>query len=142
MANHVATAEIDIDATPSQVWVALTDPALIKKYFFGTDVVTDWQVGGPIRWTGEFDGKSYEDKGEVVEFAPNRRLQVTHFSPMSGQPDQPENYHTLTYMLEERGKTTHVSLSQDNNGDEAEAERATANWTMLLTGLKGTVEGA
>src|SRR4051794_37901645 len=99
MVSHVATAEIDIDAAPSQVWVALTDPALIKQYFFGTEVVTDWQVGGPIRWTGQYDGKTYEDKGEVVEFAPNRRLQVTHFSPMSGQPDEPENYHTLTYDL-------------------------------------------
>lgn len=141
MVNLVATAEIDIVAAPPQVWAALTDPAQIKKYFFGTEVVTDWQVGGPILWKGEYDGKRYEDKGEIVEFAPNRRLQVTHFSPMTGQPDEPENYHTVTYDLEEHAGTTRVSLSQDNNGDEAEVERATANWTMLLTGLKGTVEG-
>lgn len=142
MVNLVATAEIDIVAAPSQVWAALTDPAQIKKYFFGTEVVTDWQVGGPILWKGEYDGKRYEDKGEVVEFTPNRRLQVTHFSPMTGQPDEPGNYHTVTYDLEERPGATRVSLSQDNNGDEAEVERATANWTMLLSGLKGTVEGA
>jgi hypothetical protein len=36
---------------------------------------------------------------------------------------------------------THLSLSQDNNGDEAEAQRATENWTMMLAGLKKTVEG-
>ena len=31
---------------------------------------------------------------------------MTHFSPLSGEPDAPENYHTLVYELEEDdGKT-------------------------------------
>lgn len=140
MPNLVATAEIDIAAPASQVWTALTDPAQIKKYFFGTEVETDWQVGSPIRWRGEFDGKAYEDKGEILEVEPNRRLKLTHFSPLSGQPDEPGNYHTVTYELDDGGETTHLLLSQDNNGDEGEAERASTTWATMLAALKEFVE--
>jgi len=142
MANHVATADIEIAASAARVWKALTDPAEIKTYFFGTEVETDWKPGSTIVWRGEYEGSAYEDKGEIVEVEPGRRLKMTHFSPMTGQADEPENYHTLTYDLTEQGAITHVSLSQDNNADEAEAERASATWTTLLTGLKSAVEGA
>ena len=79
------------------MWRALTEPDTIAKYFFGSRVQTDWQAGSPIVWKGEFDGKPYEDKGEIVEVEQNRLLRMTHFSPSTGRPDEPENYHTLTY---------------------------------------------
>lgn len=139
--SYIAKAEIDVNASASQVWKALTDPETIAKYFFGSQVQTDWQPGSPIVWKGEYEGKQYEDKGEIVEVEKNRLLRMTHFSPLTGQPDEPENYHTLTYTVDERGGSTHVSLSQDNNGSEAEAERATGNWAAMLKGLKSTVEG-
>lgn len=141
MANLVAKTEIDIAAPAADVWQALTDPELIAEYFFGSKVETDWQPGSPITWSGEFDGKSYEDKGEVVEVDPERRLVVTHYSPLSGQPDEPENYHTLTYEIDERGDSSHVSMSQDNNKSEDEVEHSQENWSAMLAGLKKTVEG-
>ena len=140
--SYIAAAEIDIDGAPTAVWKALTDPELVAKYFFGTQVQTDWKPGSPIVWKGEYEGKKYEDKGEILEVQPNRLLRVTHFSPMIGLADKPENYHTLTYDLDERGGSTHVTLSQDNNSSEEEAERSTANWETVLTGLKKTVENA
>ena len=48
----------------------------------------------------------------------SRRLKLTHFSPLSGDEDVPENYHTLVYELEGHGDTTRVSLSQSNNATE------------------------
>ena len=78
----------------------ITDPKSMREFFFGSEVVTDWTVGGPIIWRGEWEGKPYEDKGEIVAFEPGRRLVTTHFSPLTGQPDVPENYHTLTWTLE------------------------------------------
>ena len=140
MPGVVAEAEIDIAASAAQVWQALTDPEVITQYFFGTTVQTDWQVGSAIVWKGEYEGTSYEDEGEILEVEPGRRLKLTHYSPMTGAPDEPESYHTLTYVITERGDTTHLVLSQDNNGDEAEAERAGEMWTTMLAGLKKTVE--
>jgi uncharacterized protein YndB with AHSA1/START domain len=140
MADHVATAETEIEASPSRVWTALTDPDEIEKYMFGSHVVTDWKPGSSIVWKGEYEGKKYEDKGEILEVEPERRLKVTHFSPLSGQEDRPENYHTLTYELEGRGQKTHVALSQDNNPTMEAAEHTKANWETMLSGLKELVE--
>jgi uncharacterized protein YndB with AHSA1/START domain len=138
--DHVATAEIEIDAPPAKVWTALTDPEQIKEYMFGSQVDTDWREGSPIVWKGEYEGKKYEDKGRIVGVEPERRLKMTHFSPLSGQEDRPENYHTLLYELEERGGRTLVSLSQDNNATEEAAEHSQANWEKMLAGLKQVVE--
>jgi uncharacterized protein YndB with AHSA1/START domain len=142
MADLVATAETDINASTKQVWDALVDPKKIEKYMFGSTVTTDWKPGSKITWAGEYEGKKYEDKGEVLEVEPERKLKVTHFSPLSGQADAPENYHTLTYMLSEKSGRTHVKLSQDNNGSPDEVQSNTKNWNMMLTGLKKCVEGS
>jgi uncharacterized protein YndB with AHSA1/START domain len=140
MADHVATAETEISASPTQVWAALTDPERIKRFMFGSEVRTDWRQGSPITWRGVYDGKEYEDKGEILEIEPQRWMKVTHFSPLSGRPDVPENYHTLTDLLEERGNTTHVSLSQDNNASEEEAEHSQGMWETLTAKVKELAE--
>ncbi|HEX2426498.1 MAG TPA: SRPBCC domain-containing protein [Gaiellaceae bacterium] len=140
MADYVATAETEIDASPKKVWTALTDPDEIEKYMFGSHVVTDWKPGSSIVWKGEYEGKKYEDKGEILEVEPERRLKLTHFSPLSGQEDVPENYHTLVYELESRGDKTRVALSQDGNRTEEAAQHSQSNWEKMLSGLKEVVE--
>jgi uncharacterized protein YndB with AHSA1/START domain len=140
MADHVATAETEISAAPAQVWDVLTDPEQVKKFMFGAEVKTDWQKGSRITWQGVYEGKEYEDKGEILEVDPGRLLKVTHYSPLSGQPDVPESYHTLTYELTDRGTTTHLSLSQDNNASEEEAEHSRGMWEMLVGGVKEAAE--
>lgn len=140
MTGHVATAQVDISASPEQVWNALVDPGQIEQYFFGSKVESDFRPGSPIVWKGEYDGKAYEDKGEVIEVWPGRRLKLTHFSPRSGEEDLPENYHELVYELEHRGTKTHLSLTQDNNASEEEATHSADNWQTMLTGLKKVVE--
>jgi len=141
MAGLVATAETEISASPEKVWSALTDPAQIKKYMFGTEVATDWQPGSPITWQGEYEGKPYQDKGEILEVERNRRLRLTHFSAMSGQDDVPENYHTLVYALDADEEGTKVTITQDNNGDQDEADRNAATWAQMLESLKGHLAG-
>ncbi|HEY5419439.1 MAG TPA: SRPBCC family protein [Marmoricola sp.] len=141
MNGIVATASIDIEAPASRVWTALTEPDQIAAYMFGSRVETDWEVGHPITWNGEWEGKPYQDKGQVLAYDEPERLSVTHFSPLTGQDDLPESYHTLVYELDENDGVTTVSLSQDNNGSEEEAEHSRANWQMMLDGLKKQVEG-
>jgi uncharacterized protein YndB with AHSA1/START domain len=140
MSGHVATAECEIDAPPDKVWRALTEPELIKKYMFGSEVKTDWQPGSPITWKGEFEGREYEDKGEIISVDPGRRLEVTHFSPLTGQEDRPENYHRVRYELLQTTGGTSVRLTQDNSSSAEEAEHSAANWQMMLDGLKNVVE--
>ncbi len=138
--NLIAKAGIDIDASGEKVWDALVTPESIKQYMFGTNVVSDWREGSPIYWRGEWQGKPYEDKGTILQFKPGRKIQYSHFSPLSGVPDKPENYHTVTVELSADDNQTHVVLSQDNNANEEERFHSEQNWNMMLIGLKKFVE--
>ena len=99
--GEIATASIEIDSSADKVWHALTTPAEIKEYMFGSTVESEWKVGSPITFSGEFKGKPYEDKGEILEIEPSKRLSYSHFSPLAGKPDVPENYHTVSIDLDE-----------------------------------------
>jgi uncharacterized protein YndB with AHSA1/START domain len=136
----IASASITINAPIARVWEALVNPDMIKQYMFGTDVVTDWKEGSPIVWQGEWQGKAYQDKGTILKIDQERVLQYSHFSPLSGQPDVPENYHTVTIELSGQGRQTNVSLSQDNNATEQDREHSEKNWQMMLEGLKKLLE--
>ena len=139
--SFIAERRITIDAPADSVWRALTDPESVKQYLHGTNMETDWKVGSPITWKGEWKGKAYEDKGEVLEFEPMKLLKVTHWSPMGGSEDKPENYHTVTYELAEQDRRTILTLTQDNNASQEEADKmAENNWGPVLEGLKVVVE--
>lgn len=138
--NLIARASITVDAPSIKVWDALVNPETIKQYMFGTNVVSDWKEGSPIVWKGEWQGKSYEDKGVILQFNPGRIIQYSHFSPLSGLPDKPDSYHTVTIELYGKGTQTRVSLSQDNNPTEQAREHSEKNWGMMLTALKKFLE--
>jgi uncharacterized protein YndB with AHSA1/START domain len=136
----VAEASATIDADRHEVWRALVDPAAIKEYMFGTTVVSEWREGSAIVWQGEWEGRAYEDRGEILRLEPGRVLQYTHFSPLSGQPDEPGNYHTVTINLVPVGAATRVMLAQDNNPTPEAREHSTRNWNAMLSALKEYVE--
>lgn len=138
--KFVAQVSIDIDAPPSKVWQALIDPRLIKQYLFGTDVSSDWQIGSPIIYRGVWEGKSYEDKGKILEIEPERLFVSTFWSALSGEADLPENYKTVRYELVPAGKGTQLTLTQDNNETKEEADHSEQNWKMVLEGLKKLLE--
>jgi uncharacterized protein YndB with AHSA1/START domain len=139
--NLIARSATVIEAPASKVWQALVTPSAIKQYMFGTNVSSEWKEGSPIVWKGEWQGKQYEDKGVIRQFTPEKALQYTHFSPMAGLPDKPENYHTVSIQLAPEGNGTRVSLTQDNNSTEQERAHSEKNWEMMLEGLKKFVEG-
>lgn len=107
---------------------------------FGSDVKTDWKVGSPITWSGVWQGEPFEDKGRVVEFSPPTVLRTTHFSPLTGKPDIPENYHEVAYVLTPSGSGTRVALTQTNNPTPEAAAHSTGNWKIALANLKKVAE--
>ena len=78
----------------------------------------------------------------ILKLKPKSLLQYSHFSPLAGKPDLPENYHTVTIKLAGDDLKTTVSLSQDNNETEQAREHSEKNWGMMLEGLKKVSEKA
>jgi uncharacterized protein YndB with AHSA1/START domain len=138
--DHVAKVSTVIDAPKEEIWEALTDPAAISQYMFGTKVATDWTEGSPITWEGEWEGQRYQDKGMIREVRPPQVLEYSHFSPLSGLPDEPENYHTVRIEVVDEGPTTKVTLIQDNNETAEARDHSEKNWQAMLDGLKSVVE--
>ena len=138
--KFTAQATTVVNAPASKVWDALTKPNLIKQYLFGTEVTTDWKVGSPITYKGEWQGKSYEDKGEILQIEPDKLLISTFWSSLAGLPDLPENYKTVRYELFPEGDGTKLTITQDNNTTQEEADHSTQNWTTVLDKLKELLE--
>jgi uncharacterized protein YndB with AHSA1/START domain len=136
----IAKTSLTINAPRKKVWDALVNPEAIKKYMFGTNVGSDWKEGSPIVWIGEWQGKPYEDKGVILKLEPLQTLKYSHFSPLSGLPDKPENYHTVTVELSDDELHTNISLSQDNNPTEQDRKHSEENWGMMLAAMQKFLE--
>jgi len=138
--NITGRANIQIKAPVNKVWEALTKPEIIKKYFFDTNTKTDWKVGSPIVFEGEYQGKSYRDKGTVLAVEPNKLLKYKYWSSMSGIEDKPENYVPVTFELEKQNGFTDLNVTQENIPDEKMKEHSLQNWKMVLGNLKKLLE--
>ena len=148
MSEYTAEVSTTIAATTKQVWAALIDPNAIEKYFMGATVKTDWKVGSSITWSGEWKGKPFQDKGKILVYEPEKQVSYSHWSPLGGTDDQPENYHAVTMTLHAAGSSTRVDLTQSNlDGKVTETDRKgraeyEKNWSGMLESLKGVVEDA
>lgn len=131
---------IEINAPVEKVWQAITDPEIIKQYFFGTNLETSWKPGEPIYFRGEWEGKSYEDKGTILQIEPQKRLQFNYWSNFSGLADTPENYSTVTYELSDQGDKTVVLVKQDNIASDEAKNHSESNWQTVLQGMKKLLE--
>ena len=136
----IAKATMTIDAPASKVWEAITNPEFIRQYLFEAEVITDWKEGSPIIYKGIYQGKAYEDKGNILKVEPEKLLLITHWSPLSGSADTPENYHKVSYDLAAEKDGTLLTLTQDNNATKEEQEQNSNFWKMALDGIKTLLE--
>jgi uncharacterized protein YndB with AHSA1/START domain len=131
---------VNIHGTVENVWEALTNPELIKLYFFGTNTVTDWKAGSPIKFYGEWEGKHYEDKGTILEVETEKLIRYSYWSSMSGIEDKPENYVIVTYKIDGSDNDVNLTVMQENIPDEKMKAHSIENWNKVLDGLKKVVE--
>lgn len=138
--NITGRVELEINAPVEKVWEALTKPEIIKQYFFGTNTFTDWKMGSPIIFRGEWEGKTYEDKGTILEVDKYKMIKYDYWSSMSGIEDKPENYVIITYHLTQVDSKTKLVITQENIPDEKMKEHSEENWKKIMTDMKRLVE--
>jgi uncharacterized protein YndB with AHSA1/START domain len=140
MSDIKSSSSVTINAPTDEVWKAVTTPELIKQWFFGVDTQSDWKVGGELVHRGEWQGKPYEDRGEILKIDPQRELIHTHWSPLSGLPDSPENYEKITWTLADRDGGTELTVAEQNLSSEDAKATSEQAWEMALKNLKEFLE--
>lgn len=138
--RFTAKIQCTIHAPVAKVWAGLTEPELVKQYFFGTQLVTSWEPATPIFFRGEWNGKPYEDKGTVLKFEPCNALEYNYFSSWSDQEDRPENYHSIRYQVKPKGHSTVLIITQRNIETLDKKVHSVQSWTILMKALKQLME--
>ena len=133
--------KIVIEASPDDVWFALTDKESIKKYFFGTEAISDWKVGSSLIFQGEWEGQTYQDKGNILESEPGKMLKYNYWTAWSGLDDAPENYSIVSYSLSSSGNQTSLELKQEGFANQEAYDHCQGGWDAVLDNLKKLLEG-
>jgi len=136
----VNISTIYINAPVQQVWNTITQPELVKLWQYGSDLHTDWQPGSPIRFRTEWDGKVFEQWGEVLEVIPNQLVRYNLFAPRPGLEDKPENYFIMQYTLREEGAQTKLEIVQEDHRPHAVQEEPQGEENPVLQALKKVAE--
>jgi uncharacterized protein YndB with AHSA1/START domain len=138
MATNISV--IYFKAPIKKVWSALTEPQIVKQWQYGSDLITDWKVGNPIRFRAEWEGKVFEQWGKVLEFTPNKILKYSLFAPRPELEDKPENYFTMTYILtREKGQIRLEIIQEDTRKGAVQAEPQ-GEENPVLKNLKTIIE--
>jgi len=140
MEKLTVNVQVKFKAPMSKVWQGLTDPAMVKEYFFGTNLDTSWRVGEPIKFSGEWNGHKYEDHGTILDIDPGVFVKYSYWSSMSDTEDKPENYANITYNLTENDGETELTVTQDNVKNEEAKAHSEQNWKGLFEELRKLVE--
>ena len=129
---------IRIKAEPEKVWDALTKPELVKKWQYGSNLITDWVVGNEIKFETEWEGKIFKQWGKILEINPNKLIKYSLFAPSPGLEDKPENYFIMKYVLtdESNGFIKLEIIQEDNRagavGEEIQEENPVLKELKLL----------
>ena len=137
--EHQIKYQTTIKAPLEKVWDALINPDMVRQYFFGSNQETTWEVGSPLRWTGEYEGQTYVDKGVVLEFTPHKKVSYSYLSSWSGLEDSPGNYLFVTYEIEPTDSGTELTITQSNY-DKEKAKHSAENWAVVIDGMKKLIE--
>ncbi|EPD92493.1 SRPBCC family protein [Paenibacillus sp. HGF7] len=140
MAKEIS--RIKIGAPAGNVWDALTRPELVKQWQYGSELVTDWRPGSEIRFRNEWEGQVFEQWGTVQEIVPDRLIRYTLFAPRPGLEDRSENYFVMSYLLEDDGDWTTLTIEKTDNRPEAgSGVTEDDEVSPVLSALKKLVEG-
>lgn len=149
MANQlIIQNSITINASRSIVWDALVNPELTKKYMFGCEAISDWNVGSPLLWRGIHDGQEMVFvEGTLLAIEPERFLAYTTIDPNSDTENTLENHLTVTYSLSGEHGQTDLTVTQGDYAVVADGERRyqetmdEGGWSSVLLSIKTMIDG-
>ncbi len=140
MAKNIST--ITLNASVKKVWDTLTKPELVKLWQYGSDLITNWDVGSDINFRTEWEGKVFEQWGKILEIRPNELIKYSLFAPRPDLEDKPENHFVMSYILTDENGRTKLEIIQEDNRPNAVQEEPQGEENPILKSLKEVVETA
>ena len=134
------TKSINIKAPTKKVWEALINPELIKIYFFGTECISEWKKGSAILYKGTWEGKPYEDKGNILDIETEKFIHYNYWSSFSRTEDKLENYSEIKYELTVGNTETIFTIIQSGFKTQETLDHSDKNWGYIMDGLKKLCE--
>ena len=129
--------EIYIKTTPTQLWEAITDSDMRRKYTFGVGVDTDWSPGSPYSGI-HANAPAALLAGENLEVQPPNRL-VQSFTALWGESVKSEGTSRVTWEIEQVEDSCRLTVTHDQLREGANPELY-GGWPMILSGLKTLLE--
>ena len=130
----VATVSLTIDAPRASVWAALVDGAAITRYMFVTEVESEWRVGAPIRWKGEFGDRLLDIAGLIRRIENGRTLGYSYVDPITGGERR------VSIELSDEVPETRITVVQEGHARDVERAHAEGGWRLTLNNLKWLLE--
>lgn len=117
MENQI-TESVFIKADAEEVWDTITNPDKTQQYMFNTRIQSDWKVGSPVTYVGEWEGKEMVFvNGNVLAYEPFTLLKITLFDTTSQTlKDTPKNHLHLSFIL--TSENGGIKLDMINEGFE------------------------
>jgi uncharacterized protein YndB with AHSA1/START domain len=137
---RVSSSSIRIEAPRETVWSVLTEPDHVKQWQYGSDLQVDWSVGSPIRFTSQWQGQTFEQWGTVLLVDTPNRLAYSLFAPRPDLEDTPENYFTMTYVLDDDDGATTLTILQEDPRPGAQETEGNEDDSPVLSALKTFAE--
>ncbi|GLX67805.1 SRPBCC family protein [Paenibacillus glycanilyticus] len=142
-----STSRIFINAPAERVWDTVSKPEQVKQWQYGSDLITNWQIGSEIRFRSEWEGNIYEQWGTVLEYSPCQSLSYSLFAPRPGLEDKPDNYFKMSYTLVNEKEGTLLTIEQSDNrpgtdNDNSESSEEGEDGQSVLSVLKRLAESA
>jgi uncharacterized protein YndB with AHSA1/START domain len=128
---------IYIETTPEKLWEALTSSEFSKRYWFGTELRSDWKVGSPLALV--MNGTA-TDTGEILEADRPRRLSYT-FHHVTSEAARKERPSKVVFNLEPHGKLVKLTLThEDFEAGSKLLDGISKGWPAILSSLKSLLE--
>ncbi len=127
-----------IRTTPERLWEALTTPEIMRQYWFGMILDTDWAVGSP--WKLVFTDGRVADAGEILEIDAPRRLVIKWRNEFRPELHD-EGYCRCTIELEPHQAAVKLTITHVMERSESQMIKAVSGgWPAILSNLKSLLE--